>query len=304
MLQVKRFHSSEHAAIVCTAWTEILFDAINLALINASRSGSWLSSLTPSFISGASTNLANNFEATLDQFTIVFDRLSQQIILFDDSNGICANSSPLSSDSLFERYVSYIAEKKLLAISSSSSVASKLASLIESPNQSVSSSLNPNSSSTSSSWSLFNLLSWSTNEMESPVYYLPDRNIFKSEWCTPLHLLLRQWINRKVAREQKKLSISKKFVHQHTESGSITSEPQLPYYLAFLLIEADIRKCARIWDQLIFLINDSKSKKSYSIDNNEEDDGGMNFEHLLKVLEHFFLFCLIFFYIFRMHVNC
>lgn len=237
LAQMKHFHRSENAAQLAIAWTEILLEAVLLAINNAGKSAGWL----PNLISGSTTSANTNLEGLFEQFAIILDRLSQQIIL----------SGSNATNDLFERFIRYLMEKgpvsyKLTNIESPASVTSTLPS----------SSANDTNS---NSWGLLNLLTWSSNE-ETQVYYLSDRTLLKSEWCSMLHLLLRQAINRKVNREagSLKANITKKFQRR----SSTTMEPQLPYYLAYIIIEADIRKSLKIWDHLIYQINKEPNKEA------------------------------------------
>lgn len=265
LAQMKHFHRSENAAQLAIAWTEILFEAVQLAINNASKSAGWL----PNVISGSTTSANTNLEGLFEQFAIILDRLSQQIVL----------SGSNAANDLFERYIRYLVEKPAVSFKLSN---------IESPSSAASTLPSSNASDNSSnSWGLLNLLTWSSSE-ETQVYYLPDRTLLKSEWCSLLHLLLRQAINRKVNREagSLKANITKKFQRR----TSTVMEPQLPFYLAYIIIEADMRKSSKIWDHLIYQINKEPNKEAVFDFELELKASIFMYNFLMNSNKHFF-FC-------------
>lgn len=250
LTQMKHFHRPENALQLAIAWTEILYETLHLALSIAGKSGGWL----PSVLSGSTSNATAQLEDLFEQVTLLLDRIAEQIVL-SDGNG--------TNNYLFEKFIGFLAEKPYTKLVTSPSVTSKLTSLVESPSQSAHSTSTPNSTSTtntttSSTWSLMSLLTWSSSE-ESDVFYLPEKSLLKSEWCTPLHLLLRQAINRKITRGQKtlKANLAKKF----TRNGEgKEADTELPFYLAYCVIEADMRRGGRIWDHLLYQLNNAQLK--------------------------------------------
>ncbi|KAI2800207.1 Ectopic P granules protein 5 [Blomia tropicalis] len=273
---MKHFHYGENAAQMAIVWSEILFETMYLALVQASRGGSWLSSWTGSSL----VTTQQHLEMIFEQLTLIFDRLAEQIIV---SN--CGSNNE-EKNLLFIQYIKYLVERPFTKHNnSSSSIVSKLTAIIESPNQSTPT-VTPNSSTqTSSSWSLFNFLPWSSGD-DTDIYYLVDKNILKSEWCTPFHIMLRQRINRKIAQQQQnfKSSVAKKLQRQPVNEKPIV----LPFYLAYLVIESDIRKSGRIWDHLVYTINNFDiAKASVSTDKSElvSVDFELELKNVCKTLE-------------------
>lgn len=162
------------------------------------KSTSWLSSFVSNFIpSASSSSISNVIVSILLRISTIFDRLSLELLLEND------RTLKLYLQYLTRNLYGRMMNWKLTQIDSLFS----------------------------SSW----FSSWYFSDHS--IDYLSDKNLIKSPWLTPFHLLLKFSLN--------------------------SSTNEKPVYLIFISTEADIRRTYNIWNYLIIELNKKKISSTF-----------------------------------------
>lgn len=215
LFQIKHFVDPKHAVGLCTFWTEVLVGSID-TFSSTTNSNSWLSSLNPFAGSGGSLVSVDEY---FNSVVSILDRVSQRIVH--------------CGEACIQLYVKYLLDRTSdIYQSKENSIKPwkmNFAGSVDNPP------VTPNSTKSRTFTSfLFSPLSGSSAKQ---FQYLPDKNVLKSEWITPLHILIRFNLNSIDA----------------TLATSSSRQPAL--FLAFLVILFDVKRFDKIWDHLVFDIN-------------------------------------------------
>lgn len=262
LYQVKHLINPRNCVLLCSFWTEALVEAVDQCLAEKGGGGgggsSWripiISSLNPF---GGGDGNAEMVTMIIDKVTNILDRIAQQLVLGE------------GEQQLLPHYVKYLLEKaSCMSMNKPGNVGWRFHKL-----NNLTEDIPVSSGGGGSIFSnLFSFGGTNTNENDNKVFkvsYLPDRSTLKSEWITPLHVLLRQNLNRLAAGND-----------GGGDGGGGGRAAAL--YLAYVLNEFDMRRCAKLWDHLVYEIHNNPELRPVLANDEVDEKMLAEFESVVK----------------------